>query len=57
MVRIGYLPASEDDYHRVTAFGKRVLQYILVLYSKHPLGQQFWKETLSGSEPQLRFDL
>lgn len=57
MVRIGYLPASEDHYHRVTALGKGVLQYILVLYSKHPLGQQFWKETLSGAEPQLRFEL
>lgn len=57
MVRIGYLPASDDLYHRVTAVGKGVLQYILVLYSQHPLGQKFWKDTLAGAESQLRFDL
>jgi three-Cys-motif partner protein len=57
MVRIGYLPASDDHYHRVTALGKGVLQYILVLYSKHPLGQQFWRDTLTGSAEQIGLGL
>jgi three-Cys-motif partner protein len=57
MVRLGYLPAAEDHYHRVTAVGKGVLQYVLVLYTKHPLGQQFWKQALAGSADQLGFEL
>jgi hypothetical protein len=57
MVRIGYLPANDDHYHRVTAAGKGVLQYILVLYSRHPLGQQFWKDTLTGSAEQYGLGL
>jgi len=57
MVRIGYLPAEDDHYHRVTAVGKGVLQYILVFYSKHPLGQQFWKDTLTRSTDQFGLDL
>lgn len=57
MVRAGYLRASASHYHGVTAAGKGVLQYILVLYSKHPLGQKLWEETLKGANPQLAFHL
>ena len=52
MVRLGYLPAADDHYHRVKVFGKGVMQYVLVLYSRSTLGQDFWKRTLHGSMQQ-----
>jgi three-Cys-motif partner protein len=57
MQRIGYRGASKSDYHHVNVAGKGVMQYILVLYSKHELGQKYWGAALSGSTPQLGFDL
>ena len=57
MQRIGYRGASDADYHNVNVTGKGVMQYILVLYSKHALGQKYWGAALSGTTPQLGFDL
>jgi hypothetical protein len=57
MQRIGYRGASQSDYHEVNVTGKGVMQYILVLYSKHELGQKYWSAALTGSTPQLGFDL
>lgn len=57
MQRIGYRGASESDYHNVLVTGKGVMQYILVLYSKHDLGRKYWEKALRGSSPQLGFDL
>jgi three-Cys-motif partner protein len=57
MQRIGYRGASGSDYHSVNVTGKGVMQYILVLYSKHELGQKYWGAALSGTSPQLGLDL
>jgi hypothetical protein len=57
MVRTGYLPAPESALHRVTASGKNVFQYVLAFYSKHPLGQDFWKDTLAGNADQIGLGL
>lgn len=57
MVRLGYLAASHGDYHRVTVVGKNVLQYILVLYTRHELGQTFWRETLRRTSLQIELGL
>lgn len=57
MVRLGYLPAPESSLHRVTAAGKNVFQYVLAFYSKHPLGQDFWKDTLAGNSEQIGLGL
>ena len=57
MVRLGYLPAPESSLHRVTAAGKNVFQYVLAFYSKHQLGQNFWKDTLAGNSEQIGLGL
>ncbi len=57
MVRVGYLPAPESALHRVTASGKNVFQYVLAFFSKHQLGQDFWKETLAGNSDQMGLGL
>jgi len=57
MRRIGYRGASHTDYHHVNVTGKGVMQYILVLYSKHELGQKYWSAALTGSTPQIGLDL
>jgi three-Cys-motif partner protein len=54
MVRIGYRSCGPEHYHPVTAHNKAVLQYVLAFYSKHPLGQRFWEQTLAGSRKQLQ---
>jgi hypothetical protein len=53
MVRIGYQPAPSEDALPVRVHSKGVLIYKLVFYSKHPLGQEFWKATRAGLTPQL----
>lgn len=57
MVRLGYLSAEEHLRHQITAAGTGVLQYVLVFYSKNPLGQKFWRETMKSGPPQLPLDL
>jgi len=57
MVRMGFLPATENSYHSVNASGTGVLQYVLAFYSKHPLGRKFWQDTLAGSTDQVSMDL
>ena len=54
MIRIGYRPQRPDDAHPIRLLErKNVLLYYLVLYSKHALGQEFWKEARSGVDDQL----
>ncbi|NIM49322.1 MAG: three-Cys-motif partner protein TcmP [Gemmatimonadales bacterium] len=53
MTRIGYRSAQPAHAHPVMIPSKRVLLYMLVLYSKHELGQRFWEETLTHTDPQL----
>lgn len=57
MVSLGYHGSHESDYHRVTAAGKNVLQYVLAFYSKHQLGRQFWRESLTSAAGQGSLDL
>jgi three-Cys-motif partner protein len=57
MVRLGYLSAPANSYHQVTASGTSVLQYVLAFYSKHPLGQKFWQDALTGSTQQTSLEL
>lgn len=57
MVRLGYLHPRPRHYHQVTAAGMGVLQYILVLYSKHALALKFWDGALRASSRQLDFGL
>jgi three-Cys-motif partner protein len=56
MQGLGYLSAA-DDAHTVKIYGMGVVQYVLAFYSKHPLGQHFWKETRASLSPQLGFKL
>jgi three-Cys-motif partner protein len=57
MVSIGYLSADEQLRHQIPAAGTSVLQYVLVFYCKHPLGQRFWKNILANTGEQQSFDL
>ena len=47
----------QSHYHEVNVTGKGVMQYILVLYSKHELGQKYWSHALTDSTPQLGLDV
>lgn len=55
MARLGYKPRQPTDAYPVTVTGKSVFLYSLVLYSKHPLGQKFWREAQKGTSRQLTF--
>ena len=55
MVDLGYQPPKPQHYHSVKVGG--VLLYFLVLYSKHPLGQEFWSSTLANVDPQQELAL
>lgn len=53
MTGLDYLECNKDLVHQVRIARKNVLLYSLVLYSRHELGQRFWRETLRGTDPQL----
>jgi three-Cys-motif partner protein len=53
MVRLGYHSSQDDLTHQVKIAGKNVFLYSLVFYSRHELGKNFWKETLTRTDPQL----
>jgi three-Cys-motif partner protein len=57
MVRLGYHSSRDELTHQVKIAGKNVFLYSLVFYSRHELGKNFWKETLSRTSPQLGFGL
>ena len=40
---------------KVTGMG--VFLYALVLYSRHPLGEEFWQTTLDSADKQLQMKL
>lgn len=56
MQRLGYLSAA-GDLQLVRISGMGVLQYVLALYSKDPMGRHFWRQTRSSLSPQLGFGL
>ena len=51
----GYKSPKPQHHHAVKVGG--VLLYYLVLYSKHPLGQTFWDNTLMGTTAQTELQL
>ena len=56
MATLGYQTPRIRDYKKVTISNKNnVPLYHLVLYSKHPLGLNFWRKTLLGTQNQLSF--
>lgn len=57
MTAIGYYPSRDDLVHQVKIARKNVFLYSLVLYSRHKLGQDFWRETLERTSPQLGLEL
>jgi len=56
MRSLGYKPSKDDLIHQVKIAGKNVLLYSLVFYSRHELGQTFWRETLRRTDQQLGFE-
>jgi three-Cys-motif partner protein len=56
MQGLGYLECSDDLVHQVRVSGKRVFLYSLVFYSRHELGQQFWRETLRRTDVQTQIE-
>ncbi|MGH7483873.1 MAG: three-Cys-motif partner protein TcmP [Longimicrobiales bacterium] len=57
MTGLGYLACQDDLVHQVKIAGKNVFLYSLVLYSRSELGQQFWRETLTRTNPQFGLEL
>lgn len=57
MTRIGYQANPPEEAHPIRIAGKRVFLYSLVLYSKNPLGKQFWQATRQGTDPQIRLGI
>ena len=54
MQSMGYKHADIDDPVLVRSDEKNVPLYRLVFFSRHRLGQKFWKETKKWSDPQLK---
>lgn len=57
MTDLGYRSVKDALVHQVKIAKKNVFLYSLVLYSKHELGENFWKETLVRTNPQIALDL
>jgi three-Cys-motif partner protein len=57
MIGLGYQPSQDDLIHQVKIARKNVFLYSLVLYSRHKLGHEFWRETLTRTDPQFGFGL
>ena len=57
MTSLGYQSSRDALVHQVKIARKNVFLYSLVLYSRHWLGQEFWRETLTRTDPQLGFGI
>jgi three-Cys-motif partner protein len=57
MTTLGYRSSQDDLIHQVKIARKNVFLYSLVFYSRHELGQTFWRDTLRRADPQIGFDL
>jgi hypothetical protein len=55
MARLGFRPRDMRDTVPVKVTGMGVYLYSLALYTRHELGEQFWKTTVARTDPQ--FDL
>jgi three-Cys-motif partner protein len=54
MQSLGYKHADIEEPVLVRSSGKNLPLYYLIFFSRHPLGQEFWKETKKWSDPQLK---
>lgn len=52
MSKLGYQQTKLGEAEPVRTAHGNVLQYYLVLYSKHRLGRKLWRETRKGVDPQ-----
>lgn len=57
MTGLGYKSSKDDLVHQVKIARKNVFLYSLVFYSRHKLGQTFWRDTLRRTDPQLGLEL
>ena len=57
MTKLGYQSMTLDEAEPIRITHGNVLQYYLVLYSKHRLGQKLWRATREGVDPQLGLGL
>ena len=52
METLGYLNPSFDDTRLIRSDEKNLLLYRLVIYSRHPLGKEFWQQAKKYSQSQ-----
>ena len=52
METLGYLSPSFDDTRLIRSDEKNLLLYRLVIYSRHPLGKEFWQQAKKYSQSQ-----
>ncbi|MYA41546.1 MAG: three-Cys-motif partner protein TcmP [Gemmatimonadetes bacterium] len=57
MSNLGYQQTTLDEAAPVRIAHGNVLQYYLVLYSKHSLGRKLWRETQKTVDPQMGLEL
>ena len=57
MSKLGYQQTTLGEAEPVRIAHGNVLQYYLVLYSKHSLGRKLWRETQKSVDPQLGLGL
>jgi three-Cys-motif partner protein len=57
MERLGFRRREMRDTVPVKVTGMGVYLYSLALYTRHELGEQFWKTTIAGTEPQYDMGL
>jgi three-Cys-motif partner protein len=56
MTHLGYRRRDPRDTVTVKVTGKGVYLYSLAFYSRHELGERFWKTTIAGTDPQIELD-
>jgi three-Cys-motif partner protein len=56
MVRLGYRERTLQGAANVKVAGMGVFLYALTLYSRHELGEEFWRTTLDSADDQLQMD-
>jgi len=54
MESLGFLSPGFEDTRLVRSDEKNLLLYRLVLYSRHPLGKEFWQQVKKYSQSQQK---
>lgn len=57
MTSMGYEASTPEESKPVRVYGKEVLLYHLVFYSKHPLAKKLFEAAKSATDPQTRLQL